>query len=193
LNPELGVDVSFMVSANLEAGINYTVIIEFSNGNLLYTYNEFGTIAPTVYKLDNYTIEVKLNVNGQIYTAIMVIELAEKNVKNLIYQKLDVMKRMVCDSSYKDWRGWAQLKKLLVLFQLDLVEFLAKNNLDKEAYIIMLGIKVELTGELYDTNDRIINQCSKCPFINAWIKDEELREEFLIKCNIILWALKLCF
>ena len=60
---------------------------------------------------------VKLNVSGIIYEADMTIELAEENIKDLIYRELDIMRQMVVDSSYKDWRGWARLKKLIILFE----------------------------------------------------------------------------
>ncbi len=193
LNRNLGVDISFMISANLEVSTDYSVIIQLINGSILYTYDEFGTINPTVFKLNNYTLIVKLNVSGINYNAKMTIELAEEDVKDLIYRELDIMRRMVVDSSYKDWRGWARLKKLFILFELDIVEFLAQNDLDEIAYIVMLGIKIELTGNVTNEyGDEFFDWCS-CPFIKAWIKDEELRQEFLIECNMILWALKLCF
>jgi hypothetical protein len=193
LNRNLGIDITFMISANIEAGTEYTVIIQFSNGSILYTYNELGTISPTVYELNNYTVMVKLNISGIIYEANMTIELAEEHIKELIYRELDIMRQMVIDSSYKDWRGWARLKKLIILFELDIVEFLAENNLDRCAYIVMLGIKVELTGSFTDENGESFNDWRCCPFVQAWIKDDELREEFLIECNMILWALTLCF
>jgi hypothetical protein len=100
---------------------------------------------------------------------------------------------MVVDSSYRDWRGWARLKKVIILFQLDIVEFLTKNDLDQCAYVIMLGIKVELTGSFTDENGDNFNDWSYCPFLKAWIKDDDLREEFVVECNMILWALTLCF
>ena len=57
----------------------------------------------------------------------------------------------------------------------------------------MLGIKFELTGSLTDEYGEDFNDWSCCPFIRAWIKDNELREVFVVECNMILWALTLCF
>jgi hypothetical protein len=193
LNRNLGIDVSFMVSANVKVGTNYSVTIYFSNGTVLYVYNEFGTKNPTIYEINNYTVIVNLNISGIIYKANITIELAEEDIKKLIYRELDVMRMMVVDSSYMDLMGLLLLKKVIILFQLDIVEFLTKNDLDQCAYVIMLGIKVELTGSFTDENGDNFNDWSYCPFLKAWIKDDDLREEFVVECNMILWALTLCF
>ena len=191
LDPELGINMVSIITANLEAGSSYSVTISISNGTLLYTFNDFGTISPLIYALNNYTIIVELEIAGEQYCANLTVELAEQNVKDLITQELDVVKRMINDSESSDWKNCANIRKLILINKLELVEYFIDQDTDETAYHIMLIIKAKLTGELTDEyNDGVFG---KCHHLRAWIENEELQEEFLMECNSILWALTLCF
>jgi len=191
LNSELGINMVFITNVNIQVGTQYSVLITISNGTLMYTYTEFGTIVPLIYTLNNYTINVELEISGQLFFASMTVELSEQDVKDLINQEIEELRDKIINSDDSDWRNNANIRKLIILFRLDLLSNFIEEDKDETAYAIMLIIKAKLTGELTDEYGDSVH--GECIFVKTWVENEALNEEFLVDCNTILWALTLCF
>jgi hypothetical protein len=136
-------------------------------------------------------------VNRKIYLLIIILTglalgsyiITVKTSPDDFVEEVEQFKDRVSSSPKDCWRWPAKFLKNWMVFKLDRIMDLIFEEKYKWAYMKLLyDVKPKLTGLKTDENEEPWGLCS---FYWAWVKCDDLKEEFRIACNALLSHLKL--
>ncbi len=104
-----------------------------------------------------------------------------------VLDEIDQLIQMVEDTERDDWKWSSRLRKAIMLKKLNVVREQIQDVNFGDAYDKMLhDIKPKLTGLKTDENE---DPWAKRRFKRSWISSPDLKVEFRIQCNIVLYLL----